>query len=81
MASRSYGLHTTEGDDGTMTHYHPRDRLWRQGTSVLCTKCQCSGYTLVKISNHYEHENKTICEFKRRRREEDERAAKKLAIL
>ncbi len=32
-----------------------------KGRQVVCSKCNKPGGTLLKIDDHYEHQNKTLC--------------------
>ena len=36
--------------------YHGRDRKVERGAPLVCSRCGVAGGTLVKVDDHYEHQ-------------------------
>ena len=46
-----------------------RDRKKIDYKPIKCSRCHTSGGTLVKVSDHYEHQNQELCGVMQLRRE------------
>lgn len=50
--------------------HHERDRHKHTGTLITCSECGTGGGTLVKVDDHYEHQDKATCRMMQLRIEE-----------
>lgn len=46
-----------------------RDRKTMYAIPIKCSKCDASGGTLLKVDDHYEHQNKADCRIMQMRKE------------